>query len=443
MFQRMTTTARVGRRDFLAALGAAGASLPYLIPNGVLAAPGRRGANERLAIGVIGTGSRVTAVLGTASPAAEMRLVALADCDLPRIGRFAAGVRKVYPEAEKCPRYQDYRKLLDKEKLDGVFVTTPTHARVLICIHALAAGPDVYAEKPVTLTIEEGQLLVKAVRHYRRVFQAGTQARSIPQNRWAVEQLHGGAIGKISKVLVANFDPPQEYVPLAHAQPLPAGLNWDMWCNQAPLFPCHPALTAAPKVWGQFRPFDGGGVAGGMTSFGTHAFDQIQWAIGKDDTSPVEVWPTNPPDPKSPVVMRYADGLVLEMMGPTVTRPNFGGIFVGSKGRMEINRAVAKSNPPEIAQKMPKFGRQRSGDPTIYHVINWIECVRSRKDPHTFVEVAQRHSVLCHLANIARDLGRKLHFDPVMQRFVNDDAANQHPSVTRPRRKGYELPAIG
>ena len=299
-----------------------------------------------------------------------------------------------------------------------------------------------YAEKPITLTIEEGQALIRAVRKHQRIFQAGTQARSMPVNRWAVELLHRGAIGKITKVEVPNFDAPKEYKPLAQGQPVPEGLDWDQWCNQVPLFPCDLRLIKDLYTWAPLRPFDGNGTIWGMTGFGTHAYDQIQWGIQKDGTSPVEIWPAQPGSLTSPVHMRYADGLLLEMMEQPHKGPAFGGIFHGDKGKLEINRGKAQSNPAEIAKKPPKFHNLYPHKTTAWHVKNWLDSIRSRQEPNCPVEAAHRHTVLCHLANVARDLGRKLKYDPQTDRFVGDDEANRHPSVTRPRRKGYELPDL-
>jgi hypothetical protein len=431
---------RSSRRHFLQS-AVAGVALPYLVPQGVLAVAGKPGANERVTIGVIGTGSRVSAVLANDSPPGQMRLAALSDCNLPRITAFVQAVQGSQPEAAKCARYQDYRELLDKEKLDGVYVATTTHARALVCIHALQAGLDVYAEKPITLTIDEGQALVRAVRKYKRIFQAGTQARSMPVNRWAVGLLQRGAIGKITKVQVPNFDAPREYKPRAQARPAPAGLNWDQWCNQAPLFPCDPSLLKDLYTWAPLRPFDGNGTIWGVTGFGTHAYDQIQWAIQKDHTSPVDIWPTKPGDLASPVHMRYADGLLLEMLEQPHKGPAFGGIFHGENGKVEINRGEAHSNPPAITPKRPAHKDLFPGKSTAWHVQNWLDSIRSRAEPHCPVEAAHRHTVLCHLVNVARDLGRKLKYDPETDRFVGDEEANRHPSVTRPRRKGYELPS--
>ena len=180
-----------------------------------------------------------------------------------------------------------------------------------------------------------------------------------------------------------------------------------------------------------------------MTGTGAHAFDQIQWAIGKDHTSPIEIWTTEPDGSNCPVVMRYADGQVLEMMAETHVGPRFGGIFIGDQGKVEINRNVIRSNPVEIAQAMPTFDNPYAGkDDTDHHIADWLDAIRTRREPNCFVETAHRHSVLCHLANIVRQLKQKLRYDPKVDRFIGNEEANNHPIVSRPRREGYELPNL-
>jgi len=444
-----SSCSQLNRRQMLKTV-AAGVAASQFIPRCVFAAPDRVGANDRVRLGVIGFGSRLGHLLGMATPLDQVEIVAAADCNRKAERGFQSRLALMFPETKPTGNfYEDYREMLDKEKLDGTFVTTPTHGRVLPCIHAMEAGLAVYAEKPAELTIEEGQLLVKAADKNKCVYQVGTQGRSIPLNRWIVKQLQNGLIGKIKKVLYVNFDSPINYAPRP-ASPIPAELNWDMWCNQTPLFPFDPELIKKSHGWGPYREFDGGGGRYGMTGFGAHAFDQIQWTLQKDDTSPVNIW-TVGTGPNCQVMMQYADGMLLEMNAKPHAGPIFGGVFVGEKGKVEINRNVIKSNPPEIAATAPTFDNpyaHRGTEKidydytTIFHVANWIDCIRTRKETNCPVQAAHRHSILSHLANVARDVKRKLRFDPVAERFVGDDEANRHPSVTRPRRAGYELPKV-
>ena len=195
---------RMRRRDALRTAAAACAA-PYVIPATVLGAPGRPGANDRIRTGLIGAGFGARDLLAESPP--ELQLVSIADCDLRQIDECLGVVTKTDHSivAQDCSRYQDYRQMLAHEKLDAVFVATPTHARTLICLAAMQAGLDVYAEKPLTLTIEEGQYLVRAEKAYGRICQTGTQQRSIAINNFGSDLVRNGAIGKVHTVRCPNF----------------------------------------------------------------------------------------------------------------------------------------------------------------------------------------------------------------------------------------------
>jgi predicted dehydrogenase len=193
------------RRDFLKT-AAITVSLPYLVPSTVLGLPGP---NDRVRVGLIGAGYR-SRDLTVESPA-DLKLVALADCDRRQMAAYLAAVQKRGNKilAGNVSQYQDYRLMFSKEKLDAVFVATTTHARALICLHAMQAGLDVYAEKPLTLTIEEGQYLLWAEKKYHRVVQVGTQQRSIAINNFGSDLVRNGALGKIHTVVCPNFIGPE------------------------------------------------------------------------------------------------------------------------------------------------------------------------------------------------------------------------------------------
>ncbi|MBI4605884.1 MAG: Gfo/Idh/MocA family oxidoreductase [Planctomycetes bacterium] len=429
------------RRDFLRRSLAAAIAAPAVLPSGVLAAPGRPGPNDRVLVGLIGAGHRARGVFKD-TPAA-LKLVSIGDCDLRQIASFSEWVLKERPDVAqgKPTAHQDYRRMLEAEKLDGVFVETTTHSRTLICIHAMQAGLDVYAEKPLTLTIEEGQHLVRAERRYQRVFQVGTQQRSIPINNFASDLVKGGAIGRVHTVLCMNFLGPERRAPGA-GQPAPEGLDWDQWCHQGELVPYAPDLHPGLDKWGRWRDYDGGGLGYGVTGWGTHAFDQVQRALGTDDTTPVEVWPEGR-GLECEVSMRYANGTVLKGNLPRDNdkAPGLGGIFIGEKGRIEINRNRVVSDPPEIAKGSPEpDDPSTTASVTRRHIEDWLECMRTRKLPRASALVGHHSTVICHLINICRELGRKLRWDPVKEEFQGDEEANRLRS--RPRRKGYELPGV-
>lgn len=414
----------MNRRSFLRTASAASAAavLPARAFSQVV------GANDRIRVGFIGVGGRARWLLGYNMPGTE--IVAVADCYLPRC--FEAV--KVRPDAEKWTKYQDYRHMLDREKLDAVFVETTTHARVLIAMTALERGLDVYAEKPLTLTVAEGRILANAVKKYNRVLQTGTQQRSMPYNMFASKLVREGAIGRIHTVVACNFEPGKTWVPQP-AMPMPDGLDWDHWCNQTELRPYHRDLQFK---WSDWWDYDGGGQSWGVSGWGTHALDQVQAALGTDNTGPVEMW-TEEPGEQARVTMRYASGTLLKLEGPKRDHADLGAIFKGENGEIEIKRGIATTNRPELFKDAPDPTVEGFGE-DFYHLNNFFACVRSRKSPNASVETGHRSTTVCHLVNITRQVGRRLKWDPVAEHFIDDSAADR--LLWRPRRKGYELPAV-
>jgi predicted dehydrogenase len=325
--------------------------------------------------------------------------------------------------------------MFDKEKLDAVFVETTTHARVLIAIHAMQAGLDVYAEKPLTLTVEEGQVLRRAVRRYKRVLQTGTQQRSMPINIYASNLVASGKIGKVEKVIVCNFIGPERWKPQP-AEPMPEGLNWDQWCNQTELRPYHSQLHRRWMLWWDY---DGGGQSWGVSGWGTHSLDQVQAALGTSLTGPVEIYPEEP-GPRAKVTLRYASGTLVKLEQEIIKdHQQLGAIFEGTKGRIQIVRGDFTADPPELKKGAPDVIKEGPGE-NVFHLRNFFECVKSRKQPNAHVEIGHRSNTVCHLVNVCRDTGRKLRWDPKAEKFIGDDEANR--MLSRPRRKGYELPVI-
>jgi len=415
----------------------AGAALPHIIPSGVLAAPGQPGANGRIGIGFIGMGRQSKALLQNLLTLSEARFVAVADVNLTRAREAAT--------KHDAVAFQDYRRLLERKDVDAIITATPEHWRLLICVGACQAGKDVYAEKPLSLTIREGRLIVQAARKYKRVFQVGTQQRSMWQNYAGCKLIRSGSLGKVSKVIAHNYPSPWEgRLP---AQPIPDGMDWDMWCGPAQPVPYNKDLylPRANPGWLSFRPYSGGE----MTGWGAHGFDQIQWALGTDETGPVEVWTEgpkfSPPTYEKPegkargdqlcsetrVFFRYANGVVIEPKDA-----NMGGaIFIGEKGRVTINRGIFESDPEELAIEAL---RHRPADFNDNHLKNWLNCIKSRAKPVADVEVGHRSATICHLGNIARWTGRKLRWDVDQEHFVDDKDANQY--LDRERRKPWLAP---
>lgn len=435
----MSFRGTTNRRRFLqVSLGLCATGVaPLIIPRHVLGTETTPSANERIGIGGIGVGRRGLQLFQEVPSLG--RIVASADVNLPRAEKTA--------EPHKAVAYQDYRKLLERKDVDAIITATPDHWRAIVCIHACQAGKDVYAEKPMSHTILEGRKMVEAVRKYGRVFQTGSQQRSMAANRLGCELVRNGRIGKVHTVIAANYPSPWECA--FPGQPVPAGLDWDMWCGPTEPVPYHIDIYTprANPGWISFRPYSGGE----MTGWGAHGLDQIQWALGTDDTGPVEIWTEgekfSPPTYTQPesrargekicsqpkVFFKYANGVVVKFDNG----PPGGAIFIGDKGRITIDRAKFSVEPKEL-------GKPPYDDFTIRlyvsnnHMLNWLECIKTRQKPVADVEIGHRSTTLCHLGNIARWVGRPLKWDPVKEQFIGDEEANSY--LDRPRRKPYVLP---
>lgn len=409
-----------------------------ILPSGILAANGQPGANDRIGIGFIGIGRRAGELLSELKSLSDAKVIVFADVNLPRAQENGTklGAKAV----------QDFRRVLEMKEVDAIITATPEQWRANICIPALQAGKDLYAEKPVTLTIHEGRLMVEATRKYNRIFQVGSQQRSNWIDQKVCEFLRDGGMGKVSKVVVPNYASP--WFGNLPAQPTPAGIDWDLWCGPAPLVPYNLDLYTprANPGWLSFRPYSGGE----MTGWGSHGFDMVQYALGMDDSGPVEIWTEGPKwEPptydkseakkrgddlamRTKVFYRYANGVVME----PGEAPGFGGVFHCEKGTMRVDRGRCESDPEDIALDIRSKRPRGINDG---HMKNFVDCLKSRKKPNADIEIGHRSATVCHLGNIAREIGGKLQWDPKAERFTNSDAANK--LLDRERRKPWELPS--
>jgi predicted dehydrogenase len=460
------------RRDVLKA-GAASLALPALVPAGALgfqsAAP-----SETVRVGVIGCGGR-SRLINEGADVKGFNVVAACDCQVQKAEQYV----KELSGGKKWGVYEDFRQMIEKEKLDAVMVETTTHARAWIAMTAMQMGMDAYIEKPMALTIAEGRLMVKAARKFNRVTQVGTQQRSMPINNWASDLVKNGALGKILTVQAPNFVGPFRWTKTSTKDVKgPVDKWWDVWTNQAELRPYDGEIHGG---WAKWWDYDGGGLCFGVTGWGTHSYDQINRALGTDDTGPIEILLEEPvadretgkfvgrktvggvvigdtgdadtgtdyhgmarlTGPRAKVTMKFASGTELKLHMDGDRGPGLGAIFIGEKGKIEINRNKLASNPKDIVRSKDNPGPNRRPE-TAYHIENWIECVKSRKRCNADIEIGQRATALCYLVNIVRDVGRvgeALKWDPAAERFTNSDEGNK--MLSRPRRAGYDLPDVG
>jgi predicted dehydrogenase len=398
----------------------AAAAAPLFLPRRVF------GANDRIRVGVIGAGNRSGLLMDQLPPGAE--IVAIADC-YPKRADAAVSKRKA-----NWRIFHDHRALLEMKEIDGVIVGTADHQRVFCSIHACQAGKDVYAEKPLTLYIAEGRALVTAARRYNRVFQVGSQQRSMAMNQVACEFVRSGGLGKLIFVQGVNYSGPAD-VPALPEEKAPEGLNWDLWLNQAPMRAYNARLHTG---WMRWRDYSGGET----TNWGAHGVDQIQWGVGGDGSGPVELWPIEGGLPGA-VAFRYASGVTVRLELPAGELVG-GCVFVGEKGRVEVVRNGFRADPAALIKELPPKEEvekwNRAQWQAQYHMQNWLDAMRTRATPLADVEIGHRSVSVCHLVNITRRLNRRLKWDPASETFPGDAEANA--MVNRPRRKGYELPKV-
>jgi predicted dehydrogenase len=324
--------------------------------------------------------------------------------------------------------YSDFRKLLSRSDIDAVVISTPDHWHGLHTVAAAKAGMDIFCEKPLGHNITECKAMVKAVRRYDRVFQTGSMQRSDNKFRHACELVRNGYIGDIKKVVVNIGGPPSPCdLP---AMETPDYLDWEMWNGPAPARPYHSELSPhiSKDIFPNWRYFEEYG-GGGMTDWGAHHFDIAQWALGMDRNGPVEIIP---PDGKNYKVLtyKYTDGTIMVRSGSEEGHGEVNGIlFIGTNGKIEVNRGYLKTWPDNIA-------RQNIGADQIHlykshnHYTDWLDAIRKRSKPICDVEIGYSTVVTCHLGNIAYKVKRPLKFDQKTQTIKDDPEATRLMSRT-------------
>jgi predicted dehydrogenase len=333
--------------------------------------------------------------------------------------------------------YNDLRELLARDDLDAVVIATGDNWHGPATVMAAKAGKDVYCEKPISKTIREARAMVEAARRYDRVVQIGLQQRSTPEFIRASGLVRSGRIGEV-KVVYVVFPGTNSDVNLP-AEPVPEGLDWDLWLGPAPWHPFNGRFHhygQPPRVvpWDFCRDFGGGN----LTSNAVHSFDVVQWALGMDESDPVEVIPPETGQVPS-LTYRYANGALLQVVDWKLdgqkhfvpkgwdlnTRiENFGAVYVGSEGWIHVGReGYLKAYPPEILTETR--GGPGARNPVANHHQNWLDCIRSRQRPACEVAVGCRSTIVSHLGCIAHWTGRALKWDPVKEEFLGDEEANR------------------
>ncbi len=447
------------RRDFLKQAAAVGA-----LSTGTQALGYWQSKNDRPHIGAIGVGGRGSADLAAAAQFGEV----VAVCDVDR--KHAERAQAKY--GGKPTVYTDYRKLLQRDDVDVVINGTPDHWHSAINIAACRAGKDLYAEKPLTLTIDEGKQLLKVVQETGRVVQVGTQQRSERNFQTAIELVRNGRIGKLKQVWIALPYYSTKAGPFS-PESVPEHLNWDMYQGQAPVQDyCAPRTHANYRWWYEYA----GGI---VTDWGNHHVDIAHWGADCETTGPTSIearglFPNQGREDCFNTAdrffsrMRYPNGVEMlyfssindrklyggvakthDAMTPETTKFLFGDdcpeeiktfnrngvMFIGDGGRIFVNRGGLYGKAVDELKEKPLPDDAWRVRPSSDHMGNFFECVKTRAEPVSPVRIQHRTITACHLTNISLRLGRKIAWDPRAQQIVGDSEANGQ--LKREQREPY------
>jgi predicted dehydrogenase len=412
---------RVTRRELLRTASALAAA-PLVISSTALGAGERPSPSERTTIGAIGVGGRGTDNLRSFLTNPRAEVIAVCDVDA---GHLEAARQRVEAQTKGCAAVKDFREIVARQDIDAVSVSTPDHWHVPIAVAAAKAGKDIYCEKPLSLTVAEGRTLADTMARYGRVFQTGSQLRSSDRFRFGCELARNGRAGKLHTIRVGL--PTGSFLRTQPEMPVPAGFDYDFWLGQAPWEP----YTRARCHFTFRYMFDYSG--GTVTDFGCHDIDLAQWGHGTQFTGPTEIEGRGelPRDGLSNTATTFrfrcafADGVMMEVW----TGYPHSVKFEGTDGWVYVGRDRNDAEPKSLLSSTigpDEIHLYRSRD----HHDNFLDCVRTRRPTIAPAEVAHRTASICHLANIAMRLGRKLKWDPAAERCVGDDEANRMLSRT-------------
>lgn len=421
---------RLSRRTFLTSTA--------LVAGGLLtprAQAARVAHGDKVRLGLIGCGTMGKAHAYALAYNPECSIEAICDVYVPRYEEVAKNIETI--TSKKPDGYQDFRRVLERPDIDAVFIATPDHWHAFMAIMGCQAGKDVYVEKPVCTTVHEGRAMVTAARRYGRVMQAGTQQRSMPVCQEAIRRIREGDLGDVTSATawIGANDTNVNDTP----QPVPEGLDWDLWLGPAPSAPY------SPERFGGFRSFFDYARGGELTNWGVHLVDILHWGIGED--RPLNVTAIGGSYRTGAGADNYETiEALLEYRGCTLTweqrhtnaysDKGYGMKFNGTGGRAELDRGVFTINRPDGGREQLIFEPERSWANADHHN-NFFHCVRTRQKPAADIEQGHRSTTAVLLAGIALKAGRKLAWDGDAERFIGDEQADRH--LTRAYRAPWTL----
>ena len=418
------------RREVLQRSMAAGSAvaMPWIVPARALGRQGGAAPSERITLGVIGFGPRCKYDLGAMLKEPDVRCVALCDVQASRREAGKAMVDEHYGDRD-CATVRDFRELLDRPDIDAVLIATGDRWHAPASMLAAEAGKDVYSEKPCGLTIELCQAVAETMKRTGRVFQAGTQRRSVANFQAAVRLARGGKLGKLHTLHASVYEPSIETTWLP-GEPTPPRdvVDWDLWLGPAPWRPYNAKYVEGR--WRGYWDFDSGAR---LLDWGAHTVDLCQWANDADDTMPVEYEPGS-----DRITARYANGVTVVidfLKTPFGDRPGWINElgtcpvrFVGDEGSVETgdNGGIAVE-PASLEEELTGLSTQSQdvGLDVSAHARDFFDCIKSRGETAANPRVMRHSHIACHAAALSWVLGRKLTLDPAKEEFVDDDEANR------------------
>ncbi|MDR3094453.1 MAG: Gfo/Idh/MocA family oxidoreductase [Bacteroidales bacterium] len=429
----------MNRRFFLRNSAFAAAAFT-VVPRNVLGGTGFTAPSDQINLGVIGCGAQAGGLANAFASKANVNVVAAADVESLRPKKIQATVEKATEKAKGkafkgFQLYGNYKEILARKDIDGVIIATPDHWHAIQTIDACRAGKDVYVEKPMSHSIQEGRLMADAVKKYNRVLQVGNMQRSWRNFRHACELVRNGYIGEIRQVQVTVGPPPVKYnLP---EQPLPKTLDWENWIGPAPMNVFNDELIFMNRGgypnWRNYKEYGGGMVC----DWGAHMFDIAQWALGMDDSGPIEFIPVDK-ERMTPLTMRYANGTTMthELAQPIRKSDGNSVRFIGTDGVIDISRSFLDTIPcklQDIEIGEDKIKLYRNED----HYSDFINAIKTRKQPISTVEIGHRTASLCHIVNLCYELNRPLRWNPEKEVFFVDDEANRR--LSDPIRAPFKM----
>lgn len=454
----MASKPHFNRRSFIQTTSAVTASGVFMGTSAVTR--GQESPNERPVFATIGLRNQGWTITDKSTKFADF--AAFADVDSNVLGATNEKLEK--KTGKKAEGYKDYRAVLDRKDIDAVMIATPDHWHTKISVEAMLAGKDVYCEKPLTLTIDEGKLIEKVVKQTGRVFQVGTMQRTENDQRFlkAIALIRNGRIGDIVKVTCGINGATGS--PVIPAIDVPEGLDWDTWLGPAPKVPYRalpemrvgygggvPLYTNCHYAWRNWYEYSGGQ----MNDWGAHHVDIATWALGAGNSGPNKITPVSFSLPveyengypkvsdqyNSPTKFEIHANMPGDIPLIITSEGDNGILFEGTKGRFFVNRGRLSGKPVEDLENNPlpegAVEEVYGGPVSENHSANFIEAMHSRKQPISDVWTHNRMLETCHLANIAIRLGRELTWDPTKREIVGDDQANAF--LSRENREGFEI----